>query len=384
MGELHLEGVRVLDLSRLLPGPMCTLFLADMGADVVKIEDRQGGDYARYFPPFVGDFGAFFASVNRNKRSMTLDLKAPGGADVLKRLVADADVLVESFRPGVLDRLGVGWETLREINPRLVYCAITGFGQTGPDRDRAGHDIGYMARTGLLNLNGRAGSAVVTPSIQVADIAGGALFAAVGILAALFGRERTGQGSFVDISMTEGAMAFAIPPVANHSAGDRQSRGRNLLTGGVPCYDVYETSDGRFLAVGSLEPKFWVRFVQAIGRPDLMSDGLAQGDRADEVRAEVAGVVASKPLAEWTEVFRNVDVCCEPVATFEETFEDAQHRARSMFFDLAGVRHIRTPVTPLNRGHVEAPRHGEHTDQVLAAAGFSADEIATLHSDEIV
>ncbi len=369
----YLDGLRVLDLTRLLPGPMCTMFFADMGADVVKIEDTNGGDYARYYPPMAGEHSAFFASLNRNKRSLKLNLKAEGGPEVLKRLVADADVLIESFRPGVMDRLGVGWDVLREVNPRLVYCAISGYGQTGPMRDTAGHDLGYMARTGLLDLMGRKDGRLIVPPLQVADIAGGSLWAAVGVLAALFGRERTGEGAFVDISMTEGVMPFAIPSVAALAAGEPPARGDEMLTGGLPCYDVYETRDGRHLAVAPLEPKFWTAFTQTIGKPELATDLL---DTSGETKRVIAEVLAEKTLAEWTSIFEGVDACCEPVLTLAEALEDQQHRAREMFFQLSGLTHVRTPVTPSSREHRPAPGYGEHTAEILAEAGFDEDEIA--------
>lgn len=381
---LHLQGIKVLDLSRLLPGPMCTLLLADIGADVLKIEDTMGGDYARYYPPLVGDSGAFFASLNRNKRSMTLNLKDPRGAELLRELVCDADVLLESFRPGVMERLGVGYDVLRERNPGLVYCAITGFGQSGPDRDRAGHDNGYLARSGLLALNGRRGESVHLPSFQLADIAGGALQAAFGICAALVGRARTGEGAFVDISMTEGALALAMPAIASHAAGEPQVQGDNLLTGGVPCYDVYETSDGRALAVGGLEPKFWSSFVVAIGRPDLLGDGLATGPAGARVREEIAAVLATKTLAEWTTVFGAIDACVEPALRYSEVLEDAQHLARRMFFTLGGVQHVRTPLAPADREHTPAPAKGAHTDDVLRQLGRDDAAIDELRAHGVV
>ena len=222
---------------------------------------------------------------------------------------------------------------------------------------------------------------MVTPSLQVADIAGGALFGAMGILAALVGRERTGVGSFVDISLAEGALALALPAIANLSAGEPQVRGANMLTGGLPCYDVYETADGRFLAVAPLEPKFWAGFVQAIERPELITDGLSREPR---VKAAVAARIRERTLAQWSEIFAAIDVCCEPVQTFEETLVDAQHRARNMFFTLAGVQHVRTPVTPMDREHRPAPAQGADTDAVLADAGFATADIEALRAGEVV
>lgn len=382
--ELWLSDLKVVDLSRLLPGPFCTLLLADMGADVLKVESPGGGDYARYYPPMAGEYGAFFAGVNRNKRSVTLNLKDEQGVEVLQKLVAEADVLVESFRPGVMDRLGVGYETLKEINPGLIFCSISGYGQTGPMRERAGHDLNYMARAGLLEQNGRAGEAPVVPGFQLADIAGGALYAALGILGALHGRDRTGQGSHVDVSMTEGALSFHMPLHSSLAAGQDQQRGQGMLTGGLPSYNVYETADGEYLAVGALEPKFWMGFTQAIGMPELAGDGMTAGEAGRGVREKVAKVLLEKTLDEWLEVFEAVDVCVEPVRSPAEALEDELFEARRMFFKLAGVQHTRTPLTPTEREHTPAPGLGEHTDEVLASLGYSADEIAAMADAEVV
>ncbi len=385
--QLWLEDLKVLDLSRLLPGPFCTLLLGDMGADVLKIESPSGGDYARYYPPMTdahGEYGAFFAGLNRNKRSLTLDLKDERAVEIIGELVGEADVLVESFRPGVMDRLGLDYETLSEINEGLIFCSISGYGQTGPMRTRAGHDLNYVARAGLLDQNGRSGESPVVPGFQVADIAGGALYAALGILGALYSRERTGQGSHVDISMTEGAMSLHLPVHSALSAGQPQERGEGMLTGGLPCYNVYETKDGEHLAVGPLEPKFWMGFVQAIGAPELAGDGMSKGEQGDKTRQKVAEVLGEKTLKEWLSVFAEVDVCVEPVRSPAEALEDELFQARQMFFTLAGVHQTRTPLTPKDRGHTPAPTLGEHTDEVLGEVGLSGGEIDELRDEGVV
>lgn len=382
--ERWLDGLRVLDLSRLLPGPFCTMLLADMGAEVIKVEDARGGDYARYYPPYLDEgFGAFFATINRNKRSIGLDLKDARGVALLTELAASADVLVESFRPGVMERLGCGHEQLAEVNPGLIYCAITGYGQDGPLAARAGHDLNYLALAGVLEQNGRAGDAPVTPGFQLADIAGGALYAALGVTSALYRRERTGQGAFVDVSMTEGALSFHLPIHATMSRGEQVERGQGMLTGGVPCYGVYETSDGRHLAVGSLEPKFWMGLVQALGVPELATDNLATGEEGARVRAKIAEVIAGKTLDEWTALLAEVDVCCEPILTPAEAIESELFRARQMFFDLQGIRQTRTPLTPPGREHAPAPAHGEHTDAVLGELR-SAEQLEALRAEGVV
>lgn len=382
--DLLLEGVRVLDLTRLLPGPFCTMLLADMGADVIKVEDTRGGDYARYYPPRLGEHGALFASVNRNKRGLAVDLKTPQGADALRRLVTTADVLIESFRPGVMDRLGLGKDALMALNPRLIYCAITGYGQSGPLKHRAGHDLNYLGYAGVLELNGAADADPVPPGHQLADIAGGALYAALGVSAALFRRERTGQGTFLDISMTEGALSFNIPTMASVAAGATPRRGQEFLSGGVPCYGVYATSDGRHLAVGSLEPKFWMALVQTLGMPELAMDNLTSGEEGARVRARLADAFAQKTLDQWLAIFADVDACVEPVLRPDEVFQEPLFVARKMFFELQGATYTRPPLTPPERQHSVAPNHGEHTDEILAEAGFSATEIAQLRDARAV
>lgn len=334
-----LQGLRVLDLSRLLPGPYATLVLADLGADVVRVEDPSGGDYLRFTPPLAGDTGAMFLALNRGKRSVALDLKAEADRTALLALARRADVLVEGFRPGTLSRLGVGWERLHAENPGLVLCSITGFGQNGPWRDRPGHDLGYLALAGVLGLVGapaprqgeRGGAAV--PGVQFADIAGGALTAVAGILAALVERGRTGEGRWVDVSMTEGVMStlamMAAPMLCG--AGPAPRCGVGMLSGELPCYTVYATSDGRRLAVGALEPKFWKAFCGAIGRPELESSGHEGGEAGRAVREEVARVLAAQPLSHWVALFETVDTCVEPVLEPGELAAHPLHRARGSF-----------------------------------------------------
>lgn len=383
--ELWLADLKVLDLSRLLPGPFCTLLLADMGADVLKIEEPGGSDYARFFPPMTpdGTMGAFYAGLNRNKRSMTLNLKKPEGVDILRRLVAEADVLVESFRPGVMARLGVGYQELREVNPGLIYCAISGYGQDGPMCARAGHDLNYMARAGLLEQNGAAGVAPAMPGFQVADIAGGTLYAAIGILGALHRRHRSGEGALVDISMTEGALSLHLPIHAAAAQGMAPRRGQEMLNGGLPCYNVYKTRDGKYLAVSALEPKFWAGFVDAIGAPDLLGVGMASGAAGEDARQQVARILAGKTRAEWVEVFARVDVCVEPVRAPDEVLADELFRARQVFFDLAGVHQTATPVTPRGRAHTPVAPLGAHTDAVLSELGLG-DALDALRQGGVI
>ena len=390
MGGLPLEGVRVLDLSRLLPGPYATLVLADLGADVVKVEEPQGGDYARWMPPLAGEQSGFFHALNRNKRSLRLDLKRPEGPAVLRRLVRRFDVVVESFRPGVMEKLGVGYAALRAENPRVVLCSISGYGQDGPYRDRAGHDLDYCATAGVLAVNGPA-ERPLPLGVQVADVAGGAWPAVAGILAALVRRAATGEGAQVDISMTDGALAMlAIQLGAAWARGTPLRRGRELLNGGAACYGVYRTKDGRFVALGALEPKFFLRFCQVAGRPELAErqfDGEGAGPRA-----ELEALFATRSRDEWARLGAEHDVCLAPVLEGDEPERDPQLGARGMFLAIdtpwegKAVKSVRTPVRfagaepPLR----PAPRLGEGGEAVLAEAGFAEGEIEALRAAGVV
>jgi alpha-methylacyl-CoA racemase len=385
-----LSDVRVLDLSRLLPGGFCSLLLADLGADVVKVEDTRAGDYIRWAPPYYDGAAdsaksALFLALNRNKRSIRLDLKTEEGREVLKRLARDHDVLLESFRPGVLDRLGVGYETLRRENPRLVWCAITGYGQDGPYRDRAGHDTNYLGLNGLLGLTGEADGPPVQAAGQIADLGGGALMAAVGILAALRERDRSGEGQFVDISMTDGSMAWLAMEAARYFAtGSAPRRGHLELAGRYTCYRPYRCSDGRWVSMGALEPKFWQAWCRGVDREDLVG---AQFDPpgSDGHRA-VEEVFASRTRDEWEAFGAEHDCCLEPLLDLDEALESELARARDMVVTMeqpgAGeVRGLGMPIK-LSRtpGTVRAPgpELGEHTAEVLAAAGYSEEEIRRL------
>jgi alpha-methylacyl-CoA racemase len=372
-------GIRVLDLSRLLPGPYLTMILADLGADVVKVEDPRLGDYLRLMPPVTGGgAGGRYLAVNRGKRSMTLDLKSPAGRDAFLRMVEKADVIVDGFRPGVLDKLGVGYAALSGRNPGIILCSISGYGQDGPYRDRAGHDLNYIALAGILAMTGVRGQAPVAPGAQIADVAGGALWGAVAILAALVGRQASGKGAHLDISMTEGALALMASEIGTVDCGARPTRGEATLTGGLACYGVYTAGDGKHLSVGALEPKFWLAFNQAIGRTADVYELVGGPEVQARVRAEVAERLAGKSRDEWLAIFGDSDVCCEPILELDELSRHPLHVARGVFFDMDdGVVQVRTPV-----GAPESPRappgHGEQTAEVLAEYGFTADEIAAL------
>jgi crotonobetainyl-CoA:carnitine CoA-transferase CaiB-like acyl-CoA transferase len=378
-----LAGIRVLDLSRLLPGGFCSLLLADYGADVLKVEDTGLGDYIRWAPPQhpgvePSAASALFLSLNRGKRSLRLNLKVSEGQDVLLRLVREHDVLLESFRPGVLDRLGVGYERLREENPRLVYCAITGYGQDGPDRDRPGHDVNYLARGGLLGLSGEPGGPPVPAAGQIADLGGGALMGAFGILAALHERERSGEGQFVDVSMTRGAQSWLAMVAARYFAdGAVPRRGELELAGGLPCYRPYACADG-WVALGALEPKFWRALCAGLGRDDLLD---RQMDPA--VAGELEAIFAARTRAEWAAFDAAHGCCLEPVLDLDEALERSPEAVVEV--DQPGaaapVRLLGPPVglsrTP-GDGTRPGPSLGADTDAVLAALGYDGDAIAAL------
>jgi alpha-methylacyl-CoA racemase len=383
---LPLAGVRVLDLTRLLPGPFATLVLADLGADVVKVEDPAGGDWLRNLPPVHGDQSHAYHALNRNKRSLALDLRTPAGAAAFRRVARRADAVVESFRPGVMDRLGIGFEALRAENPRIVLCSISGYGQDGPYAQRAGHDLDYCAIAGVLAVNGPP-ERPLPLGVQVADVAGGSWPAAVGTLAALVRARGSGEGAHVDVSMTEGALAMLAMPLGIAAArGSPIARGRELLTGGASCYGVYRTKDGRFVALGALEPKFFAAFCAGVGRPELAERQL-DGDGAGP-RAELEAIFASRTRAEWIAFGAEHDACVAPVLEGDEPRADPQLRARGAFVEVpspAEGRAMPGVATPIRvRGEPAplrpAPRLGEHTDAVLAEAGFTVGEVRELRS----
>ena len=386
---LPLADVRVLDLSRLLPGGFCSLLLGDFGADVVKVEDTGMGDYIRWAPPAYEGAedsakSALFLALNRNKRSIRIDLKQERGRGALLALVRESDVLLESFRPGVLDRLGVGYERLREENPRLVHCAITGYGQDGPYRDRPGHDMNYLGLIGMLGLTGERDGPPVQPAGQIADVGGGALMAAFGILTALRERDRSGRGQFVDVSMTDGALSWLALVAGRYFAdGQRPERGSLELAGGLLCYRPYACRDG-WVTLGALEPKFWQEWCRGVGREDLVEQQFAPP--GSPAHAVVEQLFAQRTRDEWAAFGAEHQCCLEPVHELDEALESELVRAREMVVELdqpgAGrVRQLGIPVklgrTP-GRVRSPGPTLGEHTGEVLRAAGYSDEEVADL------
>jgi alpha-methylacyl-CoA racemase len=417
--SLPLEGIRVLDLSRLLPGGFCSLLLADFGAEVLKVEDTGQGDYIRWAPPYYEDAqdsakSAMFLSLNRNKRSIRIDLKSEAGREVLLRLVREYDVVLESFRPGVLDRLGVGYERMREENPGLVYCAISGYGQTGPKRDASGHDMNYLGLIGLLGLTGESdevGGHPTQAAGQIADLGGGALMAAFGILAALRERdggsgksgsqpsssthpalardeERSGSGlgQFVDVSMADGALSWLAMVAGQYFAdGVVPKRGEQLLAGAVICYRPYECVDG-WVSLGALEPKFWQAWCRGVEREELIEKQFERP--GSEAHEQVAEIFRGRTRAQWTQFATEHDCCLEPVLDLDEALSSELVQEREMVVTLdqpgvqGGVRQLGIPVkldrTPGEHNRLPGPGLGEHTEQVLRAAGYSEQQVAEL------
>lgn len=385
MDRKPLESIRILDLSRLLPGPYCTLLLADLGAEVIKIEDLAGGDYIRAWPPFIGGQSAYFLALNPGKKSFAVNLKPAKGREVFLKLASTAQVIMEGFRPGTADRLGIGFEAVRSVNPALVYCSISGYGQDGPMRDRAGHDLNYIARSGILGLTGAEGSPPPIPPVQIADLSS-AMYAAIAILAALRESERSGRGRYLDIGMMDSAMAWLVITVAEFAAGERGGRGRLPLTGKYPCYNVYRTRDGSEITLAALETKFWSEFCRLTGRPDLIERQFAEDP---ETLAEVRALFAARTREEWASLAAAGDFCCELVLPLGEALGDPHIRHRGLVRtkragEGPGIE-LGNPLRRLGAGEPGTPPgYGEHTRPLLRELGYAEREIAELVESGII
>ncbi|WP_434510727.1 CaiB/BaiF CoA transferase family protein [Desulfitobacterium sp. AusDCA] len=391
--SLPLEGIKVLDLSRYLPGPLATQILADFGAEVIKIEDRKG-ELGRFLPPMIDDTSARFYAVNRNKKSMGLDLKQSEGKEIFKKLVAEADIIVDQFRPDVMSKLGLGYETLKEINPRIIYCIITGYGLTGPMRDAAGHDINYLNISGITELLGTKEGPPAMSGVQIADTAGGSLYSVIAILLALAAREKTGKGQLCDVAMMDGALSLLSYTIGEWSGGGNlPKRGNELLTGGYATYNNYECKDGKYVSLGAVEAKFWASFCKKIGKEEYIP---LQMDitRQPELEASIQSIMLTKTRDEWVEFFADSDICFTPVLTLDEMAQHPQVLAREMIHTLpdfqgsgkdlvcTGVP-IKLSETPGEAKMVFA-KTGQHTDEVLAGLGYSTSQIEQLRKDGVV
>ncbi|HSS33252.1 MAG TPA: CoA transferase [Solirubrobacterales bacterium] len=391
MAGAPLADVKVLDLTRLLPGGFCSLLLADLGADVLKVEDTGMGDYVRWSPPYygseeqqsLGTRSALYLSLNRGKRSVRLDLKSEAGREAFLRLVTSHDIVLDGFRPGVLDRLGVGFERMREANPAVVVGAITGYGHDGPNTQRAGHDINYLSLVGMLGLTGEKDGPPISAAGQIADINGG-LMAAVGVMAALHEAGRSGEGQLVDVSMADGALSWLGMVAGKYLCdGEVPRRGEGILSGGIACYLPYEAADG-WISCGALEPKFWAAFCNGAGRPDLLEEQFATP--GSEGHAKIAEVFHSRTREEWRAFNDEHDCCIEPVLDVDEALDSELVRAREMVVEveqpeLGPVRLLGNPIK-LSRTPGDptrpAPAFGEHTVEVLRDAGYSEEEVTAM------
>jgi alpha-methylacyl-CoA racemase len=377
-----LTDVRVLDLSRLFPGPYCSRILADFGAEVVKVEPPDGSDWLRHAPPLEDGVGILFRALNQGKKNLTLNLKSQEGRDVFLRLAETADVVLEGFRPGVMERLGLSYRTLSVANPRLIYCALTGYGQDGPYKVRAGHDLNYIGLAGLLDLTGPCGGPPSIPGAQVADVAS-ALWAAVGILLALLARQRTGRGQRVDSSLLGAALAFLPKEVAQGAGAPTAERGSGELTGGRVCYNVYEARDGGYVTLAALEPKFWADFCQAAGREDLLGCQFAAALPGEWAYEELCALFRTRTRQEWTEALAGIDACCEPVYTLGEALSSAPVQALEMSAGLRFPLPLRFSATErYPPGPVSSL--GQHTAALLAELGYDETAVATLRKKGVV
>lgn len=387
-----LAGVRVLDLTRLFPGSFTSLLLADYGAEVIMVEDPAGGETGRKSPPFIHGLSARHLMLNRNKKSITLNLRIKQGQELLLKLVETADVLVENFRPGFMDKLGIGYADLKEANPKLIYCAITGYGQTGPARNRPGHDINYISEAGILGLTASQGGSLPLPGVQMADLGGGSLMAVIGILLAINAQRQTAQGQYIDIAMADGIMSW-LPLVAAEylTGGIAPVAGEHQYTGSLACYNTYRTKDNRFLAVGALELKFWTSLCRRLGLEEFIP---AQKDlsQQEKIKASLGEKFSSRTLDEWMAEFANEDACLTPVRTIDEALTDPQASDRQMVFQVehpvAGrIKQLGFPIklsgTPAAY-RLGAPLLGEHNEEVYLKIGINTSYLEVLRQEGVI
>ena len=382
-----LDGIVVLDFTRLLPGPFCTQLLCNLGADVIKIEDPQLGDYMRAVPPTIDDTSYPFLMVNRGKRSLAVDLKTPEGQEILRRLARRADVVVEQFRPGVMTRLGVDYDGLAMMNPRLVYCSFSGYGQTGPYKDLPGHDINFEALAGILAVTGnRDDRRPAIPGVPIADLAAG-FNAALAILAALRTRDATGRGEFIDVAIYDTAVVLMMLGLARYLAtGEEPVAGETLLTGVFPFYNLYETEDGRWLAVATVEPKFWTRMCELVGAPDLLDQQFAEGEARAAVAQTLAAKFRERTLESWETLFAGERLPITAVKRVTEVVQDPQVKARGLLptVDIPGLRKAQVIAHPAKhtatttRNPARVPKKGQDTDSILRSIGYTTRQIADL------
>lgn len=388
-----LEGMTVIDLSRLLPGPMCSMHLVDMGARVIKVEDTKAGDYSRFMGMPKGLISPAFHILNRGKESISVDMSTIDGLSIVKHLIRESDIVLESFRPGVMDKLGLSYDVIKSLNPKTVVCSISGYGQTGPWADKAGHDMNYCATAGVLDQVGESGGAPTLGNFQIADLAGGSLSAAMAILAGVVGSLRHGRGSYLDISMTDCTFAHNVITMASMNLmGKSLPRGQDMLTGARPCYGIYKTADDRYMAVGSLEEKFWQTVCDVMQHPEWKSRYWDMGKKADELRAEVAAVFAEQTQDYWRDLFADQDCCVTPILAPHEAFTHPQILAREMVQELktqSGMT-IKCPAPPITYtdkkivSEQEGPQQGQHTQSILTELQYQEEHIQQWINNGII
>lgn len=392
-GRRPLDGIRVLDLSRLLPGPYASHILASFGADVIKIEKPGEGDYMREYLPQTQGFNATFLTINRGKRSISLDLRKPAGQEVFRALVERSDVVLDGFRPGVMEKLGLGYEALSEVNPKIIYAALTGYGQTGPNAQQAGHDLNYLALSGMLDLLGDGEGVPLVPGIQIADVAAGALPTVIGILLALQHRNKSKAGQLVDVSMFDSLLGLMPVQIANYTATKRRpKRGQERLFGRYACYNIYPVRNGRFMVVAALEPKFWAALCKAIDREDLIQDQYVEGHAQDILIAELTRIFQKKQVDEWMEIFVDVDACVTEVREISRSVQDDHAAQRGLITPIRGKDgevYEQLGVFPKLSdapGYIagDAPLRGQHTRQILRSLKYPAKQIDEMVAAKIV
>jgi crotonobetainyl-CoA:carnitine CoA-transferase CaiB-like acyl-CoA transferase len=379
-----LNDLKILDFTTLLPGPYATMMLADMGAEVLRVLSGSRPDLAAFMPPFLpgNDLSCNIAYLGRGKRCLTLNLKIAGAVEIVHRLVKEYDIIIEQFRPGVMTKLGLGYEDLKVVNPSLIYCSLTGYGQTGPLKSRAGHDINYLARSGLMNYSGTKDKGPFLTGMQIADVASGSNNSVIGILAAVIHRKDTGKGQYIDISMTDGVMAFNAMTAAAYLGGAAEPQREQEFLNGGSLYDFYETKDGRYISFGGLEPQFFAAFCRTIGREDLIPLGIIPPD-LEKVKKEIREIFRQKTRDQWTEIFSQVDACVEPVLSLAEAIADENNLSRKMIVEFVlpsgeKLRQIANPIkfsaTKQEYRSLGCPA-GTHTREVLLEIGYTEEQI---------